>query len=193
MALLRALTEAVGVSGDEGEVRRLVREQIESLADEVRVDALGNLLALRRGSARRRVRVMLSAHMDEVGLMVSGVEPDGVLHVARVGGVTPNQLAGKAFWVGKGRVPGVIGLTPPQDAKLLWISDTLHLTELECSAVYLDAARSRSNLEILTDLRELPFDAAGNLPGVAGDREQGEEAGERGTAVEVKQWQETVS
>ncbi len=113
MALLRALTEAVGVSGDEGEVRRLVREQIESLADEVRVDALGNLLALRRGSARRRVRVMLSAHMDEVGLMVSGVEPDGVLHVARVGGVTPNQLAGKAFWVGKGRVPGVIGLTPP--------------------------------------------------------------------------------
>lgn len=113
MALLRALTEAVGVSGDEGEIRRLVREQVESLADEVRVDALGNLLALRRGSARRRVRVMLSAHMDEVGLMLTGVEPDGVLNVARVGGVTPNQLAGKAFWVGKGRVPGVIGLSPP--------------------------------------------------------------------------------
>jgi hypothetical protein len=68
---------------------------------------------------------------------------------------------------------GTIGLTAPPDAKLLWISDTLHLTELECSAAYLDAARGRSNLEILTDLRDLPFDAAGNLPEVAGDRGQG--------------------
>jgi putative aminopeptidase FrvX len=58
--------------------------------------------------------------MDEVGLMLTGVEPGGVLNVARVGGVTPNQLAGKAFWVGRERVPGVIGLghalTPPAKA-----------------------------------------------------------------------------
>jgi endoglucanase len=113
MAFLRALTEAVGVSGDEDEVRRLVREQVEPLADEIRVDALGNLLAVRRGSARRRLRVMLSAHMDEVGLMVTGVEADGALHVACVGSILPHHLAGKAFWVGRERVPGVIGLTPP--------------------------------------------------------------------------------
>jgi putative aminopeptidase FrvX len=113
MAFLRALTEAVGVSGDEEEVRRLVREQVEPLADEIRVDALGNLLAIRRGSARRRLKVMLSAHMDEVGLMVTGVEPDGALHVACVGSIAPHHLAGKAFWVGRGRVPGIIGLTPP--------------------------------------------------------------------------------
>jgi putative aminopeptidase FrvX len=113
MSLLRALTEAVGVSGDEAAVRQLVREQVEPLADEIRVDALGNLLAIRRGSARRRVRVMLCAHMDEVGLMVTGVEPDGVLHVACVGSILPQHLAGKAFWVGRARVPGVIGLTPP--------------------------------------------------------------------------------
>ena len=113
MALLRALTEAVGVSGDEGEVRRLVREQVTPLADEVRVDALGNLLALRRGSARRRVRVMLSAHMDEIGLMIIGAEPDGALLLGQVGGIAAHHLAGKAFWVGKGRVPGVIGMSPP--------------------------------------------------------------------------------
>jgi putative aminopeptidase FrvX len=113
MTLLRALTEAVGVSGNEGEVRRLVREQVEPLADEVRMDALGNLLAIRRGSSRRRLRVMLSAHMDEVGLMVTGAEPDGSLHVGCVGGILPQHLAGKAFWIGKERVPGVIGLTPP--------------------------------------------------------------------------------
>ena len=114
MALLRALTEAVGVSGDEGEVRRLVREQVIPLADEVRVDALGNLLALRRGSARRRLRVMLSAHMDEIGLMIIGAEADGALLLGQVGGIAAHHLAGKAFWVGKGRVPGVIGMSPPE-------------------------------------------------------------------------------
>lgn len=113
LALLRALTEAVGVSGDEGTVRSLVREHVASLADELRVDALGNLLAIRRGTARRRVRVMISAHMDEVGLMVTGVDPQGWLHVACVGGIHARELTGKAFWVGRARVPGVIGLTPP--------------------------------------------------------------------------------
>jgi putative aminopeptidase FrvX len=113
MALLRALTETVGVSGDEDAVRELVRDQVAPLADEVRVDALGNLLAIRRGSSRRRVRVMIAAHMDEVGLMVTGVESSGVLHVAAVGSILPQHLAGKAFWVGRARVPGVIGLTPP--------------------------------------------------------------------------------
>ena len=59
---------------------------------------------------------------------------------------------------------GTIGLTDPPDAKLLWIADTLHLAELECSAAYLPEARERNDLEILTALRDLPFDAAGSLP-----------------------------
>lgn len=59
---------------------------------------------------------------------------------------------------------GTVGMVEPQEAKLVWIADTLHLGEVECSAAYLDEARRRDDLEILTDLRELPFDAAGNLP-----------------------------
>jgi hypothetical protein len=58
---------------------------------------------------------------------------------------------------------GTIGLVEPAEAKLLWIADTLHLGELECSAAYLAEAREREDLEILTSLRDLPFDAAGNL------------------------------
>jgi hypothetical protein len=58
---------------------------------------------------------------------------------------------------------GTIGLTEPPDARLLWISDTLRLTEVECSAAYLPEAKERSDLEILTPPRDLPFDAAGNL------------------------------
>jgi hypothetical protein len=61
---------------------------------------------------------------------------------------------------------GTIGLTEPPDAKLLWITNTLKLAELECSAAYLDEARGRDDLEILTEPRDLPFDANGNLPDV---------------------------
>lgn len=58
---------------------------------------------------------------------------------------------------------GTIGLMEPPRAKLLWIADTLRLSEVECSAAYLEEARGRSDLEVLTGLRDLPFDAAGNL------------------------------
>ncbi len=63
-----------------------------------------------------------------------------------------------------GAALGTIGLVEPRNAKLIWIADTLHLDEVECSAAYLDETRRRSDLEILTNPRDLPFDAAGNLP-----------------------------
>jgi hypothetical protein len=62
---------------------------------------------------------------------------------------------------------GTIGLVEPPQARLLWIADTLHLSEVECSAAYLDEARRHDDLEILTAPRDLPFDAAGNLPAVS--------------------------
>jgi len=57
-----------------------------------------------------------------------------------------------------------IGMAPPPDAKLLWISDTLHLAEVECASVYLEEAQRRDDLEILCEPRALPFDANGHLP-----------------------------
>ncbi len=61
---------------------------------------------------------------------------------------------------------GTVGLVEPPDARLLWITNTLDLEEVECSAAYLEAARARDDLEVLTPLRDLPLDAAGNLPWV---------------------------
>lgn len=60
-----------------------------------------------------------------------------------------------------------VGLAEPPDAKLLWIANTLKVAEVECSAAYLEEASGRKDLEILTELRDLPFDAAGNLPDLA--------------------------
>jgi hypothetical protein len=59
---------------------------------------------------------------------------------------------------------GAVGLVEPPDARLMWIADTLRLGEVECSIAYLDEARRRDDLEIITEPREMPFDAAGNLP-----------------------------
>jgi endoglucanase len=112
MRLLADLTESVGVSGDEGAVRKIVREQIESVADEIRVDAMGSVLAIRKGSGRNRLRVMVAAHMDEIGFMLVGVESDGSFRLDNVGGVDPRQLPGKPIWIGREKTPGVIGAKP---------------------------------------------------------------------------------
>jgi putative aminopeptidase FrvX len=110
--ILRELSEAVGVSGDEGDVRAILLDAVRGHVDEVKVDALGNVLAFQRGTGRQRLRVMLAAHMDEVGLMVAGHDNDGFLRVRAVGGIDPRLLPGALLQVGSERIPGVIGVKP---------------------------------------------------------------------------------
>jgi endoglucanase len=113
MELLRDLSNAVAVSGDESAVRRLILDDIRDDVDEAHVDALGNVLAIRRGtSAGRNDRVLVAAHMDEVGLMISGHDSDGALRFHLVGSIDERLLSGKPVLVGPGRLPGVIGATP---------------------------------------------------------------------------------
>lgn len=113
MRILRQLSEAVGVSGAEGEVRKLILDMISSHVDEIQTDVLGNVVAIKRGEARRgRLRIMVDAHMDEVGLMVVGHEKDGMLRVVAVGGLDPRILPGKRVFVGPKQLPGVIGVKP---------------------------------------------------------------------------------
>lgn len=110
--LLERLCNALAVSGDESEVRKIVLEEIRPLADEVRVDALGSVLALKRGRGRNRVRVMLDAHMDEVGFMIVADEGEGLYRFETVGGIDPRILPGKQVIVGREHTPAVIGAKP---------------------------------------------------------------------------------
>ena len=110
--ILKELSEAIGVSGDEGSVRAVVLDAVREHVDEIRVDTMGNVLAFKRGTGRQRMRVMLAAHMDEVGLIVVGHDGDGFLQVRTVGGIDPRLLPGTLFQVGPERIPGVIGVKP---------------------------------------------------------------------------------
>ncbi len=110
--LLERLSNACAVSGDEGEVRKIVLEEVRPHADELKVDALGNVLATRRGLGEGCPRVMLAAHMDEVGLMLTQNGGDGIYRCEVIGGISTADLAGKAVLVGKDHIPAVIGIKP---------------------------------------------------------------------------------
>ncbi|MBA2311490.1 MAG: M42 family peptidase, partial [Actinobacteria bacterium] len=81
--LFRRLVTTPGISGREEAIRAAVSAEIEGLVDEVEVDALGNLIAIRRGDGPR---IMLSAHMDSIGFLVSHIDDDGFLRILPVGG-----------------------------------------------------------------------------------------------------------
>jgi len=108
---LKELTELNGVSGNEDEVREFIKEHIKGLADEIKVDSMGNLLAFKKGKSKK-LKVMLSAHMDEVGFMVTGFGDSGVIKFATVGGIDERILPGKRVLVGEKKIPGVIGSKP---------------------------------------------------------------------------------
>ncbi len=111
--LLKQLCNACAVSGDESEVRAIVLEQVKPYVNEIKVDPLGNVLATKLGRRRKaRPRVMLAAHMDEIGFMLTHHDGDGIYRFETVGGIDVRQLPGKPVWVGHDHVPGVIGAKP---------------------------------------------------------------------------------
>ncbi len=108
--VLKGLSEAAGVAGDEKDVRNLILDRICDLA-RTEIDALGNLIAF-KGKGTGKPRVMLAAHMDEVGLILSRVERNGLLRFKKVGGIDDRILPSQPVRVGPGKVPGVIGAGP---------------------------------------------------------------------------------
>lgn len=112
LKLLEKLCNAMSVSGDEGEVRRIVLEEVKPFADEVKVDALGSVLVRKRAKSKKTLRVLFDAHMDEVGFMIVKDDGDGFYEFRTVGGIDERHLVGKQVIVGKDHTPGVIGAKP---------------------------------------------------------------------------------
>lgn len=110
--LLEKLCTSNGISGDESRVRELIVNEIKPYADEIKIDNLGNVIAFKKGKNRAKAKLMLSAHMDEVGFMVTDVTADGYLKFDEVGGLDRRVVVGKTVTVGKNRINGVIGVKP---------------------------------------------------------------------------------
>jgi endoglucanase len=91
--LTRRLVEAFGPSGFEDQTRALIQAEVEALADDLTVDALGNLIARKRGDGSG-LKVMIAAHMDEIGVMMTHVTEEGFLRFTNIGGVSAHTLLG---------------------------------------------------------------------------------------------------
>ncbi|HZK34433.1 MAG TPA: M42 family metallopeptidase [Bacillota bacterium] len=107
--LLKRLTQAAGVSGNENEVREIILGLVGPISDDSYVDRMGNVIAIKKGTNRGK-KVMVAAHMDEIGFIISGISDKGMLKFLPIGGIDQRILVSKRVLIGKDRVPGVIGV-----------------------------------------------------------------------------------
>lgn len=107
--LLEKLSNAISPSGYEGEVRKIIIKEVEPYVDEIFVDRMGNVIAHKKGKGKR---VLVDAHMDEVGFIIIGYNDDGTLRFASLGGVNDKIPPCKVLYVGTNKIKGVVGLKP---------------------------------------------------------------------------------
>jgi endoglucanase len=146
--ILKELCLLNGVSGDEDEVRRYITAKAVKHADHLHADSIGNLIVFKKGAKSNGNRLMLCAHMDEVGVIVTRITDEGFLKFDFVGGVDRKVAIGKPVVIGEKKVPGVIGLK------------AIHLTGKEerkkapkTDSLYIDiGARDKESAERLVEL-----------------------------------------
>jgi tetrahedral aminopeptidase len=111
---LKTLISAPGLSGHETPIRKLIEAEWQPLSDQINISRLGSLQALKRGTGvEPRNSLLLAAHMDAIGLMVTGIA-DGFLRTTQIGGIDPRVLPGQIVTVhGRQDLPGVIVQPPP--------------------------------------------------------------------------------
>ncbi len=148
MKLLKNLVETPGIAGREEHIRALVKSEMETLVDSVQVDAIGNVIGFKKGKGGKKV--MISAHMDEIGFIVSHIEDKGFLRLSPVGGFDPRTLVAQRVDVhGEKTLPGVLmpGVKPihvmtPEEAK----------TPLKISDFFVDVGLDKEEVEKLVSV-----------------------------------------
>lgn len=105
--LLEALLNESGVSGDEDRIRKIILDEITPFADDIKIDSMGNIIAYKSGRCHDK-KVMLSAHMDEVGFIISGITEKGYLKFKTVGSIDTRIMISKRVKIGN--ISGIIGI-----------------------------------------------------------------------------------
>lgn len=107
---IKKLSLLDGVSGRENAVRDYIISEVSAYADSIETDPLGNLIVFKKGKNTPKNKVMLDAHMDEVGMMITHINGDGTLDFECVGGIDKRVMLGKPVTVGENKINGVIGV-----------------------------------------------------------------------------------
>jgi endoglucanase len=147
LQLLKRLTEAPGIPGREEKIRSIVIDELNDHVDEIKVDVIGNVIAYKKGKGENPKKVMISAHMDEIGFIVSFIDDKGFLRLNPVGGFDPRTLVSQRVKVhGREELDGVLmpGVKPvhlmtPEEAK----------KPLAVSDFFVDIGRSKEEAEKL--------------------------------------------
>ena len=110
--LLKTLCMTNGVSGDEDRVRDIILSEIRPFADSIDVDSMGNIIAFKKGKKQPEKKLLISAHMDEVGFIVTHITEEGLLKFDCVGGVNDSAAFARYVRIGKNNIPGVVCSAP---------------------------------------------------------------------------------
>lgn len=111
---LSKLCQATGVSGNEYGLFDILEDSFKAYTDEIITGKLGDFIAVKKGTGNGKFKIMISAHADEVGLMVTDIDERGFVHFTTVGGIDAKTLPAQEVTIhGKGEVYGVIGAKPP--------------------------------------------------------------------------------
>ncbi len=150
ISLLKQLTEAVGIAGREAPVRALITQLWQPLVDEMREDKLGSLIALKKGTDTSAPKLMLAAHMDEIGLVVTGIE-EGFIRIARVGGTDRRVLPGLEVTVhGREELPGIVASRPPHV-----LSEEERKSPVPWDELFVDVGLPAAQVEALVSIGDL--------------------------------------
>jgi putative aminopeptidase FrvX len=116
---LEKFSNACGVTGREEEVSDLLKTTLKPYVDEIKVDKLGNVISVKKGTEKHAPKIMLAAHMDEIGLIIKNITKDGFLQFSKLGGIDDRILIAQRVTVHteKGKRPGIIGSRPPHIMK----------------------------------------------------------------------------
>lgn len=148
MELLEKLTQAPGVAGREEKIRAVIEKEMSDICDEVRSDALGNIIGLKKGTGGGKI--MLAGHMDEIGFLVKYIDDKGFIRLQPVGGFDPRTLVGQRVVVhGK---EDLIGNLSPSTKPIHILSEEEKKKELQIKDFFVDLGLPAERVKELVDL-----------------------------------------
>lgn len=152
---LKELCNLPGISGREDTVRNYIISKIEGFC-EYSIDPLGNLICFKKGKQAAKNKVMLDAHMDEVGLIVTGIDNNGFIKFDKVGGIDSRVIIGRNVRIGENDIPGVLGIKP---IHLIEKEDEDKIPKLEDMYIDIGASDREEALKLVSLGEEIHFES----------------------------------